>query len=84
VANVVPQLQTKRITLTFPAINQASRVIFLTAGADKAAVLAQVLSGMANGEAYPSQLVRPTGELHWMVDAAAAKEWLERTGVLSS
>ncbi|HKX62264.1 MAG TPA: 6-phosphogluconolactonase [Verrucomicrobiae bacterium] len=78
VANVVPQLQTKRITLTFPAINQGRRVIFLTAGADKAAVLAQVLSGTADGEAYPSQSVRPAGELLWMVDAAAAKEWLER------
>jgi 6-phosphogluconolactonase len=83
VANMVPQLQTKRITLTFPAINQARRVIFLTAGADKATVLAEVLSGMSDGEAYPSQLVRPAGELHWMVDIAAAKEWLERTGVRS-
>ena len=74
VDNVVPQLNTTRITLTFPCLNAARRVLFLTAGADKAAMLANVLRGDPAGINYPAQSVQPhSGRPIWMIDEAAAK-----------
>jgi 6-phosphogluconolactonase len=50
-------------------------VAFLVSGADKAAVLHEVLEGKAPGEKYPSKMVRPSdGKLIWFVDRAAASE----------
>jgi 6-phosphogluconolactonase len=73
VANAVPQLQTYRITLTASVINHAGTVAFLISGADKADALHAVLEGPRDVEMYPSQLIAPTtGELHWLVDRAAA------------
>lgn len=73
VANAVPKLNTYRITLTAPAINNAANVVFLVAGADKADALAQVLAGPRDAETYPSQLIAPTtGTLTWLVDRAAS------------
>lgn len=75
VANPVPKLNTFRITLTAPAINNATAVVLLVAGADKADALAQVLTGPRDPETYPSQLIAPTnGTLTWLVDQAAAAE----------
>jgi 6-phosphogluconolactonase len=60
----------QRITLTFPVLNAAARVIFLVAGAEKAKVVKAVLSDHAM---LPAALVRPTdGELIWLADRAAA------------
>lgn len=74
VANEVPQLGTTRITLTFPCLNQAREILFLVAGADKAAMLAKVLHGDPTGARYPAQDIRPTsGTLTWMLDEAAAQ-----------
>jgi len=59
-----------RITLTPPLLNQARRLLFLVAGRDKAAILAEILQGNAP---HPARLVRPNGgELHWFADRAAA------------
>lgn len=58
-----------RITLTYPALNAASRVAFLVTGAAKAQAFAGVLAGTA-----PAARVRPAdGELHWFLDQAAAE-----------
>jgi 6-phosphogluconolactonase len=74
-ANAVPQKNTTRITLTWPVINQGSRVFFLIAGADKAAVLREVLLGAKNPELLPAQLIRPAnGILTLLLDQAAAAE----------
>src|SRR4029434_6178639 len=60
----------ERLTLTFPVLNAARRVIFLVAGAEKAKVVKAVLSDQA---LLPAALVRPTdGELIWLADRAAA------------
>ncbi len=73
VANQVPQKNTWRITLTWPVINQAHDVSFLIRGADKAEVLARVLSSDYDPEALPSQLIRPAnGKLTLLLDEAAA------------
>lgn len=73
VSTWVEKLQTHRITLTAETINNAAEVVFLVAGADKAATLAAVLVGEPQPEKYPSQLIRPRdGTLRWFVDEAAA------------
>jgi len=71
VANWVEKFKTDRITMTFPVLNHAACVIFLTSGADKATMLHEVLE---NDKAdLPCQKVRPVnGRLIWMVDKAAA------------
>ena len=61
-----------RLTLTFPVLDRAENVLFLVAGADKAATLQRVLNGPLDPEALPSQSVAPKeGSLVWLVDRAA-------------
>lgn len=75
VSNHVPKLNTDRITLTAPVLNNAAVVAFLIAGADKAPALSAVLEGPPNPDEYPSQRIAPTGgELYWLVDRAAAAQ----------
>jgi 6-phosphogluconolactonase len=72
-ANYVPKLDAHRVTLTYPAANNAAVVAFLVAGADKADALAAVLEGPRDPRTYPSQGIAPThGYLYWLVDRAAA------------
>jgi 6-phosphogluconolactonase len=73
VANQVPKLNTIRITMTFPLVNNASSVIFLVAGEDKAEALKAVLEGPPNPDEYPSQVIRPKGRLLWLIDHAAGR-----------
>ncbi len=74
VANKVEKLNATRLTLTFPAINNAANVAFLVAGENKAEVLRAVLQGENEPENYPSQNVKPTnGTLFWLIDKAAAR-----------
>ncbi|HET9341524.1 MAG TPA: 6-phosphogluconolactonase [Candidatus Eremiobacteraceae bacterium] len=62
-----------RLTLTYPAINAARRIIFLVEGADKSDILANVLGNEKDVRRYPAQGIAPTdGELVWLVDSAAA------------
>ncbi len=75
VANHVPQLQTDRITLTFPVLNNAARVAFLVAGEEKAGMVARVLEDrrVGNEPSLPSQRIHPTsGQLLWLLDIDAA------------
>lgn len=73
VANHVPKLNTWRITLTAPAINAASNIMFLVAGTGKCETLRAVLQESHQPEILPSQMIQPAeGTLTWMVDAAAA------------
>jgi 6-phosphogluconolactonase len=74
VANHVPQQKDSwRVTLTWPVINHASSVFFLIAGADKAQVLNEVLTGPRDPERLPSQLIWPSsGILTLILDQAAA------------
>lgn len=79
VANYVEKLQTTRLTLTFPVINNARNVIFLVAGEEKAETLREVLEGDFQPDKFPSQNVKPEhGNLFWLVDEKAAA-LLERT-----
>ena len=72
-ANEVPQLNTWRITLTWPVINHARSVFFLIAGADKAARVHEVFTGPRDPERLPSQLIWPSsGILTLFLDKDAA------------
>jgi 6-phosphogluconolactonase len=72
-ANHVAQKDAWRITLTWPVINYASSVFFLIAGADKASVLSEVLTGPCDPQRLPSQLIWPSsGILTLILDKAAA------------
>jgi 6-phosphogluconolactonase len=73
VANRVEKMDTWRITLTWPVINQAREVAFLIEGAGKRDILRDVLLGDYDPETKPSQLIRPaSGKLTFLLDAAAA------------
>lgn len=63
-----------RVTLTHPVANHSAVVMFLVAGSGKASALKEVLEGDYNPDKYPSQIIKPKGELHWFLDEAAAKE----------
>jgi len=72
-ANYVEELSSWRITLTPVIINQASNVIFLVTGEEKAKPVRQVLWGHYQPEILPAQIVRPHhGHLTWMLDKQAA------------
>jgi 6-phosphogluconolactonase len=61
-----------RVTLTYPVLNRARRVLFLAAGDAKAAVVRRILSGAPPG--LPAQRVRPAaGRITWVLDRAAAR-----------
>jgi 6-phosphogluconolactonase len=61
-----------RVTLTHPVANHAACVMFLVSGIGKAKALKEVLEGTYNPDVYPSQIIKPKGELHWFIDEKAA------------
>ncbi len=70
-----PKPPSTRISLTPAALNRAAAVIFLVAGADKAAKVRAALRGPYDPHATPAQFVRPPGgQVIWMLDAAAASD----------
>ncbi len=74
VVNFVEKLKSMRLTLTFPVINNASNILFLIAGEEKAETLKEVLEGDFQPEKLPSQRVKPTdGEIFRLVDEKAAR-----------
>ena len=63
-----------RITFTAPLINHAHCVIFLVAGASKRPALAQIFATDADPMTYPARLIKPLGELWWLLDESAGQE----------
>lgn len=64
-----------RVTLTLSVLNRARRVWFLVAGKEKREAVESILGGAAPAEAeHPAALVRPPGDLLWLLDATAAGE----------
>lgn len=68
VMNEVPQLHTRRMTVTYPLLAAAKRAWVLVCGADKAEMLGRALGPDAG---LPIQRVRPAGELVCWCDRAA-------------
>lgn len=74
VANLVKKLNSYRLTLTFPTINNASNIIFLVSGKQKAKTLQKVLETDPQPEKFPVQGVKPLdGKVIWLVDEDAAE-----------
>ncbi|MFB2934152.1 6-phosphogluconolactonase [Aerosakkonemataceae cyanobacterium BLCC-F154] len=62
-----------RLTFTVPLINNARYVLFMVAGVNKQAALAEVFAQEADAIAYPARLIQPQGELWWLLDESAAR-----------
>ena len=74
---MVPQLNSKRMTLTLPVLNAAHRVLFLITGADKAPALYRVVTDTGEPP-VPAQLVKvPNGDRTILCDEAAASKLLD-------
>ncbi len=70
-----PDTGQKRVSITFPVINNAKRVSFLVAGAAKAPVFKEILEKGSKTLPYPASMVEPeNGVLEWYLDKAAAPE----------
>jgi len=68
-------VETTRITLTPPAINNALQTLFIVAGRNKAAALREVLEGEYRPDTFPAQVTRHSrGRVTWIVDLEAAGE----------
>ncbi|MES2419383.1 MAG: 6-phosphogluconolactonase [Bacteroidota bacterium] len=69
----VEKLNTYRISLTAPLINNAKNIAFLTFGPNKANALKHVVGDkLKDFSTYPAQLINPlTGNLDWFVDETA-------------
>ena len=73
VANRAEKLNSYRITLTVPVLNNADLILFLVSGAEKAEALKMVLEGKTAPNRYPAQLIYPSrGALIWFLDQSAA------------
>ena len=67
----VEKLQTHRITMTLPLLNNGASVVFLVSGSEKSKIVKEVFEGP---EKYPAQAVKPVrGELLWLLDEDAAR-----------
>ena len=78
VAPWVEKLNTYRITMTLPVLNNGKSVVFLVTGASKAEILREVIhtdkNTQRNPDLYPAQAISPTnGAVSWFVDEAAAR-----------
>lgn len=72
-AAYIDKVQMWRITLTAPSINAAKNILWLVAGADKAATVRAVLRGAYRPDDLPAQLIQPApGRAVWLLDQAAA------------
>ena len=69
----VEKFHAYRITLTPPILNNASSVIFLVSGQEKAETVQAILQADPLSKRYPAQLICPAqGRLLWLLDQAAA------------
>ena len=72
IENRVPTLGSYRITMTFPLLNQARAVVVMVSGPAKSSIVRQVLAGTPPTTDLPAQLLRPAGDVIWMLDGDAA------------
>jgi len=73
--NCVPGLREWRLTLTFPVLNAARRVVFLVSGEEKRRAVSTILGKKRGWRDLPASLVKPNrGSLIWILDAGAAAD----------
>ncbi len=72
VANPVHELETVRLTATFPLLARARRIVFLVCGAAKRERMAEITRPERDPSSLlPCERVRAEGRLDWFVDEAA-------------
>jgi len=75
IANYVPQKNTWRMSLTFPAINSADHIVIYVIGEAKKMTLRDVLKSDLQIERYPIQNIgTKESKALWIIDDAAASE----------
>jgi 6-phosphogluconolactonase len=82
VSNFVRKLDTERLTLTAPVLNNGREILFLIGGRSKADTVEAVLDGPETPLDLPAQMIRPAqpdGKLRWLIDEDAAAQ-LNRRG----
>jgi len=67
-----PKPPAERITLALPVLDRARVVVVAATGANKAAILGEAWTGASGGDRLPVARVRGGGDLHWVIDRAAA------------
>ena len=73
VADHVDEINSWRVTLTVPVLNNAAQIAFLVTGEDKASVVERTLESPRDPETVPAQMIAPvSGSVTWILDAAAA------------
>jgi 6-phosphogluconolactonase len=71
----VENVSSNRLTVTFPVINHARKIVFLCPGENKANVLKEIFRPETPRNRYPVQRVQPIeGELVWLLDKASASK----------
>ncbi len=69
----VEKLNTWRISLTLPVIDNAKYIMLLVVGASKAAIVGEIFSApLKIGGRYPVEMIHPGVVMDWYLDAAAA------------
>ncbi|MDF1795419.1 MAG: 6-phosphogluconolactonase [Coxiellaceae bacterium] len=72
-AGYISRMQAWRISLTFPVINQAKKIVIIASGQNKANIVRNALAApTTNANISPIHRIRPKGEVIWFVDEAAA------------
>ena len=80
VASIIdsPKPPPQRITLTYPVVNNANYVAFLTTGVGKAEMLPQAIETTGPESRIPAGRVQPThGQVDWFIDKAAATHLID-------
>ncbi|HXQ72804.1 MAG TPA: 6-phosphogluconolactonase [Pyrinomonadaceae bacterium] len=73
-APFVEKLNTYRITMTLPVLNNGKSVVFLVTGASKSKIVREVIETARKPDLYPAQAISPTnGAVSWFMDKAAAR-----------
>ncbi len=72
VANEVPQLDTFRLSLTYPVLHAAKEVYILCTGSGKKDVIRQIFQEPNRSEVYPIERLNPYN-VTWILDKAAGE-----------
>ncbi len=68
----VDKFHSWRISITYPLLNHARRLMFLVAGADKADMLRRIHLDPPGDDPVPIQRIAAQGAVEWLLDSAAA------------
>jgi 6-phosphogluconolactonase len=69
----VKNVQSHRVSLTLPVLNNAKKIAFLVVGKEKSGIVRDIL--VKNNYSYPAGRIHPTkGSAIWLLDREAASE----------